>query len=218
MTKILLTLVIFMSFPFLASAQFDKGSILLGGQLAYSHYSTKYPQATTDASNYGSFIVSAGKAITENQVFGINLTYNPTSIDNYNNYGLVALNYKNTGYGIGVFYRKYKSLGKEFFLFGEAGAGYTGSSATGKDSTDKKLLDGSTNSGRIYLTPGIAYKISKKFFLELTIPDIFNAQYSNQKVSVPGTSYSNNTDQFSINTSLSSNPLNALGIGFRLIL
>lgn len=214
MTRILLTVLFAFLSTMIASAQFAKGSILLGGQLSYSNNDYK----TNDQHiSYGSFIVSAGKAISENTVVGINLTYNPAWVDKYFNYGVGPLKYKNSGYGIGIFYRKYKGLGKEFYLFGEAGAGYIGSTQSGKDDAGDELLTGHSNGGNMYLSPGVAYKISKKFFLELTIPNIFYAQYFSNSTDVQQTPpYNDKSNLFSISTSLSSNLLSNMAIGFRL--
>jgi hypothetical protein len=216
MTRILLTIVCILSLSYFANAQFSKGSVLLGGQLSYSNNDYK----TNDQHfSYGSFIISAGKAIAENTVFGINLTYNPAWVDNYYNYSVGPLKYKNAGYLIGIFYRKYKSLGKEFYLFGEAGGGYLGSSQSGKNEAGDEILTGHSSGGNIYLMPGIAYRISKKFFLELNIPNIFYAQYISNTTDVQQTPpYHDKSNLFSISTSLSSNPLNNLAIGFRLVL
>ena len=64
--------------------------------------------------------------MNENTIAGINLSYLPSSSTNYPNLREYPLKYRNNGYSAGVFYRKYKSLGKEFFLFGEASASMIG--------------------------------------------------------------------------------------------
>jgi hypothetical protein len=218
MTRILLTGIIILSFSFLASAQFNKGNILLGGNLSYTGNTSSGPGQPDLNSNYGNFSVSIGKALNENSVFGINISFSPNSTENNfgSNGGVLKL--INNNYSAGVFYRKYKSLGKDFFLFGEVGGGYTGSTGSTKDSSGNKLSTSSANGGNIYFYPGISYKISKKFFLELTIPNLIYASYSSNKFSDPQQSSPQKNTSFDISTSLSSNPLNSLGIGFRLII
>jgi hypothetical protein len=228
MTRILLVLIPFIFFSLVASAQFKKNNILLGGQLSYSYNSSSnsqppgYYSSNDQKVNSGNITISLGKALNENTVIGINLSYLPTSIHNYQAYGPAPLEYQNNGYAVGIFYRKYKSLGKEFYLFGQGSASYNWSDPSGKDSTGKKLFSGSSWSAGIDLFPGIAYRISKHFFLELSIPDLFVASYyKSNTVNQYGTVnevLTTKNDQFTISTSLSSNPLNALGIGFRLIL
>ena len=216
MTRILLAGLLAFLLTTTANAQVTKGSVLLGGQLSYNN--NDYTSNDQHVS-YGVFNISAGKAISENTVFGVNLTYSPAWVKNYYNYGVGPLKYTSNGYGIGIFYRKYKGLGKEFYFFGEAGAGYTGSNQSGKNDAGNKILSGHTYGGNIYLMPGIAYRISKKFFLEVTIPNLFFAQYQSNEIEVQQVpTYEDKNKLFYINTSLSSNYLSNLGIGFRLIL
>ena len=130
---------------------------------------------------------------------------------------MIPVSYHNNAYGLGIFYRKYKTLGKDFYLFGEAGAGYTFTSETGTDTLGVKQLTGSGNSGQLNFMPGIAYKISKKLFVEITIPAILVFQYSNSRSDYPNYAASNTKDhRFYVSTSLNSQSLFSLGIGFRL--
>jgi hypothetical protein len=205
------------SFSFLASAQFTRGNWLVGGTLSYNSSSQTY-LGTDQNIHSGNFDVSLGRAISENSVFGVKLGYIYSQQSNYYQGNLGPLDYKTKTYSIGIFYRKYKSLGKEFYLFGEAGAGYLGSNSSGIDDAGQKSLSGSGSGGQINFFPGIDYKISKKFFLEISIPNLFLAQYTSDKTDAINGSQPSKNDQFTISTSLSSGPLDALGIGFRLIL
>lgn len=226
MTRIIL-LPAFLFFSFIVDAQFKKNDILLGGQLYYTYNSVTntyanvvYPSGDYKNSN-GNITISTGKAINENTLFGIDLSYMATSSTNYPSLnGDILLKLKTNGFSAGIFYRKYKSLGKEFFLFGQISASYGWSNTSGKDSIGQELISGSTSMISANLYPGIAYRVSKHLFLELTIPSLINIGYakSNSSSHEQNLSQSNKNDQFSISTSLSSNPLNALGIGFRLIL
>ncbi|MEJ0083282.1 MAG: hypothetical protein WDM78_20550 [Puia sp.] len=226
MTRILLIPALLFS-SFIVNAQFKKNDILLGGQVSYTYYSTSitysnviYPPGDSKNSN-GNFTISAGKALNESTVFGINLSYLPYSYINYPSLnGDILLKFRTDGYSAGIFYRKYKSLGKEFFIFGEASASYGWSNSSGKDSIGQELISGSTSIILANLYPGIAYRVSKHFFLELSIPSLINIGYakSNNLSKEGSVSQTNKNEQFSISTSLSSNPFTALGIGFRLIL
>ena len=215
MTRILLSLLVTLSL-FSASAQFKKGDLLIGGDLSYSSNKTTSIYYTGEQkTNYGVFDISFGKALKENAVVGINLSYQP-NVNTYN-YGAGLITNRTDNYGIGIFYRMYKNLGKDFYLFGEVGGGYNGSTSSMTDSTGNKTSTGTGYGGRIYITPGIAYKISKKFFLELSIPEIFNAAYSSTKTKAGSVTISS-SDAFAAGVNIDSNPLNSLGIGFRLIL
>jgi hypothetical protein len=216
MARMLLSIVCFLSLSLFANAQFTKGSALLGGLVSFSsnQSSSDYTPEKSGTKN-GNFNISLGKAVRENAVLGIFVNYQYMEYK----YGITNGPYKisSNGYGIGVFYRLYKNLGKEFYLFGEAGGGYQGGNSTNYDSLGQKSSSGNSYGGQIYLYPGIAYKISKKFFVELSIPQLFNINYSSTKYE-SGTATVSTNDNFYINANLNSNPLSSLGFGFRLIL
>jgi hypothetical protein len=218
MNKILLTGLIFLSFSFLANAQFSKGSILLGGSINYSDskYTSNVPSSPEQKYNQANFSVSAGKAISENAVVGLILGYATSSTTNYSEFPYGPQPFRTNEYSIGVFYRKYKGLGKDFYLFGEADAFYSGGNQSTKDSTGSKISSVNSNGGSAAFQLGISYKISKKFMLDLSLPSLFSVSYSSNKSSSQGVTTSN--DQFAISTSLTSSPLSNLAIGFRLIL
>ena len=158
----------------------------------------------------GNFTISAGKAINENTVFGINLSYLPSLTNNYPSLNAdILLKYRTDGFSAGIFYRKYKGLGKEFFLFGEVSAFYSWSNTSGKDSIGQELISGSSYTISANLFPGIAYRVSKHLFLELSIPSLINVGYSksNTLSQEADLSQTSKNDQFYISTSLSSDPL-----------
>lgn len=212
MCKILLIGVLLLSSSFIASAQFNKGDVLLGGQLSYNSIQSDY--VPSQKSNNGNFTISFGKAIKVNEVFGINLSYSPGSQKNTdpNNF------YDNTfnSYSLGIFYRLYKPLSKEFYFFGEGGVNYLGLSSYSKNTTGDKISSGTANGGSIYIMPGIAYRISKKFFLEVSIPNLFAVTYLSHKTALNGITQTSAT--FNASASFISNPLSNIGIGFRLLL
>jgi hypothetical protein len=213
MTRLLLTLSIILTFSTIASAQFSKGNVLLLGTLSYSGSSSTY-NGTTTSNNGGVFSLSPGKAISENSVVGISLSYGFSS-----NSSTAPGNNKSNSYSIGVFYRKYKALGKDFYLFGAASAGYNGSTSSSTDDLGNKYASGNSNGGFIGFTPGIDYKISNKFLLEFSIPSIFYASYTSTKTTLQNQNPADlKSSQFGISTSLTSNPLSAIGVGFVLVL
>ncbi len=215
MCKTLLTIVLLFSFSFIASAQFNKGDLLVGGQLGYGSNKSSNGISPDTKNNGGNFSLSLGKALSSNSVFGFSLGYSPSSQSNYfTNFGYV--NYKYNTYSVGVFYRVYKTLAKDFYIFGSAGIGYQRTTTSGKDSTGNEFISGSGNGGSLSFVPGLAYRVSKKVFLEISIPQLFSASYTNQKTTQSGVTSSQ--DQFNIGANLSSNTLSNLGIGFTLVL
>jgi hypothetical protein len=215
MNRILPIAILSLFFSLCANAQFNKNDILLGGQISYYNATSSSTGNTDTKSNNGIFTISAGKAIKENRVFGLNVSYLPRAMNNY--YSTAGLlDYKSNGYSIGLFYRAYKSLGKDFYLFAEGSASYQGSTESGKDDTGAKVLTGSGNGGSIVIYPGISYKITKKFLLEISIPSLFSISYNSSQTTVPPNTSKNN--QFYVSSTLSSNLLQSVGIGFRIIL
>ena len=215
MNRIILSFAL-MFFIFSANAQFKKGDILLGGDLSYSGSKSTSQNYTGETKyNSGNFNISLGKAIKENVVVGINLDFQPVT-DTYNT-GIGLYTTQTNNYSFGIFYRVYKGLGKDFYIFGEAGGGYIGSTTSTKDSTGHEISTGSGNGGHLYISPGIAYKVSKKFFIELSIPQIFTLQYTSTNTKTDAVK-TETDDNFTAGINLNSSPLLDLSIGFRLIL
>ena len=218
MTRILLIPALF--FSFVSNAQFKKNDILLGGQLSYSYNSSnqKYVTGPTydNKATTGNFTINFGKALNENTVAGITLSYMPYSMNNYNVDGIIPTKFQDDGYAVGIFYRKYKNLGKEFYLFGQVSALYNWSNQSAKDSTGKEIQTGSSWLVGIDFAPGIAYKVSRHFFLELSFPDLINVEYSKSNAKTPQTNLA--YDRLNLSTSLSSGFLSSLGVGFKLVL
>jgi hypothetical protein len=216
MSKILFTLMTLLCSFTIANAQFSKGNILLAGTISYSSSSSTSSGtgAGTDQSNHnGYFSLSIGKAINENSVAGINFGYGHGSSSISPSQGGT----KSDAYSIGVFYRKYKAMGKDFFLFGEGRAGYSGSTGSATDNSGNQYASSHINTGFIEFYPGIDYRVSNKFLLEISIPSFFYVTYSASSNSDQNGQTSKGSS-FGISTSLASNPIYALGVGFVLVL
>src|SRR6476469_1944242 len=108
-----------------SSAQITKGSVLLGGGISGSHNKSDNSPLVTNYSSF-SFSPAVGLAIKENTVVGIRLSFYHSKSEqkggSYNNLQ------EQNGNSEGLFYRRYLSLGKKFYLFGEGTAFYTHSS------------------------------------------------------------------------------------------
>lgn len=208
-------------FSFATRAQIKKGAILLGGQLSYNDAVSNYSNSQPGQKNKSAvFNIAAGKALKENKVLGIAISYTHFNSDYiYNNNGNLYYNVNSNRYYLDVFYRQYKKLAKDFYLFGEIGAGYSGSKQTDTEipaNTKTRLTE---SGGRMYLTPGIAYRIYKKLQVELLIPQIAGVNYAVQKRTSATSSANNSTqNQFGFNTSLNASWLSNVGLGFRFVL
>lgn len=200
------------------NAQINKNAVLLGGDISFGTGKTSSSSTSTDQkSNNGSISLSLGKAIKENQVVGFNVGYFGQRTTNMFTGSDTATTQIN-GFEIGFFYRQYKMLAKDFYVFGQANALYRYSTST----SDYKLNPGNNykvnqNVAAVSVTPGLAYKIFKKTFVELSLINLASLSYSNAKnIHKDYTQKSNNV---SLTTAFSNNSdLGSVGIGFRFIL
>lgn len=199
------------------SAQIAKGSTLLGGQLSYSHSNIDYlPIQEAQKNNDATFDISVGRAFSENSIFGLNVGSSSSLRTNIYN-GATYVRTRNSYYNVGVFFRQYKSLARDFYFFADLGAGYIGWSQSDKDADGVEVRRVRSSGGQVSLTPGISYKLFKKFHLELLIPNIIAAQYSVSRSPIPQANDLKQKD-FSFFSNLKSTGLNSLGVGFRFIL
>lgn len=211
-TKILLAIVILFCIAATSNAQINKGRILVGGSISYSA-SKNQPVAGSKFEIFNSNIV-IGKVVNNNNVVGVIFSYGYTRGTFYN---IVD------SYNAGIFYRKYISLLKNLYFFGEMDATYNFSKTTsgifsnGMDGTRYR-----SNGVSFAFIPGISYSLCKRMQVELLMPNIVSLSYSGTKTDyTSSTSPSGSTvkgNNFSVSTNLNSNLLSNFGIGFKFIL
>src|SRR3569623_1444047 len=153
MTKrILVTLLTICCFSNFTNAQIKTSSVLLGGQIGYYSSDVSYSGSQpNEKNNNASFNISIGKALKENSVYGLNLTYSPVKVDNFYN-GANYISSKLNQYNLGIFYRKYKKLGKDFYFYTELGASYIYMKETNTDTLGTDLETIKQSGGQIFLT------------------------------------------------------------------
>lgn len=211
--KILASIIALVSCSFIVNAQIKEGSVLLGGQARYS--TTTYdnvPNQPVPKTHVAGVTVSIGKALKQNTVYGINLSYaNQFQANNWN--GSQFYDLKSVGYGAGIFVRKYKPLGKDFYFFGEIQAGYFGIKNSSKTISGDNSPISKTSSVQLALTPGVSYQLLKKLQVEITIPNIAGLSYTTNK----NNGYSVKQHNFEFNSTLDSFTFSNLGVGFRFV-
>src|SRR6185437_10729000 len=168
-TKILLSVAIFFFATIAANAQITEGKYLLGG-------SFNYYNSTGDHNNSINTIIQFGKAIKENTVVGVIGSFSGSK----NNYG--TSDYSIYNYSAGVFYRKYKSLGKNFYFLQEADAVFQHARGYGNyfDNVGQSLYANSNGAMLSYIL-GISYSATKHMQIELTMPNLANISFTNIK-------------------------------------
>lgn len=221
-SKFLLSLSVSFFSVIISNAQINPGKVFLGGGLSYANNkNTQSAQSPTYANYTYSYVnIQAGKFVKENTVVGIfgSYSYNKTSPVNS---GYTRLMQFNTG----VFYRRYKSLARDFYLFGEADISYAHSKnkqmfQPGGGPYD--IMNGISDGGSFSLLPGISYNLFKKMQVELLMPNIFSVGYMHTITEYtyinPPSSSKDKGDVFSVNANLNANFLSNFAIGFKFFL
>lgn len=189
MKKTLLFVCSFISFATISQAQITKGSILLGGNIGLSKGKTEGINTSNSRSQMLSFNPTVGLAVKDNWVVGIHAGFSdfeaePTisfSSDRDEEY-----------YSAGVFLRRYKALGKNFYLYGNGSINYNKVNRTYRSGnySDNYIQNYFGSKGvTLSVSPGITYTINKRFHLELSLVDLLTAGYS--KTQEQNLSYSN---------------------------
>ncbi len=198
---------------FYSNAQIKKGAIFLGGDIGGSAQKTKTNITTTDKQTGITISPVWGKAIKENLILGANAGFNFYTNDNTG----TASNQKQNSYGLGIFLRKYKQVGKSgFSLFFQGGIG--SSYYTLKTKGPAAYFD---DIKRYNITvnayPGISYTVNKKLQLETGFNNLLTLNYYTEKRDIGGGSpLKSKTNGFNISSSL--NNLSSLYVGFRVLL
>ena len=210
MKRIVLSTLILFCIASVANAQITKGTKLLGGNL-----STSLSKSDTEPLNrqFGITInPSLGFTYKDNHVIGFTATY-----------GHSDSRYQNTRsesdtYGAGVFYRRYLTLGKGFYLFGQANAGYTLYDA---DQYSHQSFNGQKsrqhNMG-ISLYPGVAFAVNKRIHLELGMNNLATLNYSTNTTKTYFPGFHSEAKYSGVNFYTNANPQSDLSVGFRIAL
>ncbi len=215
MKKVLLLTITLFAIILFASAQINKGSVLLGGGISLGKGKSTYETAgvpnNSNGSQYGvSIFPSVGLAIKPNTIVGINFNYghsqnkddNTSNKQEYNNFSA------------GAFLRRYLPLGKNFYLFGETGLGFSQSKNTYLGTYNQT----NKNTGiSLSLYPGVSYAVSKGFQLEVAINNLVSLSYNNQDQSnlTSNGTVTNSTNNKSISFTTNASTSAPLLVGFR---
>src|SRR6476469_734436 len=170
MKKALLLTTILFLFIAATHALITKGSILLGGDVGFGNKKTD----KSDLNKQNDFFIrpTIGLAVKDNLVAGILGNYTHTKTTNNASY----LTSDNTIAGGGLFLRRYFSVAKNFYLYGEGDLSYNYNKFIESTGIDSRL-DSRINAVTLSLAPGLAYAVSKKFHLELAFNNLVRAGY-----------------------------------------
>lgn len=193
-----------------AHSQILKGSTLLGGTLGFNISKIKTSDNKETNLNFSPVL---GKAISNNTVLGGSLRFAMYEINGSKT---------STNYGAGIFARKYKPLGKGFYLFGESNLRFDYGTNREYFGINQTIEEYKTRNYviSIGLNPGLSYEITKRLQLELVFQDLVSANYNWGKREGVGnaTWYNRKTNGFGLNSNISLNGISSIGIGIRFLL
>ena len=217
MKKVILFTIISCSLHSISKAQISKGSIFFGGGISINDTKYNNPSGNTQGikENVLSVTPAIGIAIKENLVAGIKLKYGHSE-NVYNSSPISLSENETTSYGGGIFLRKYLTLGKGFYVFGDGALEYT------KDKTTQNSMN--INAPTILshaeakgwnlglgFKPGVSYAVSKKFHLEAGLPNLLSLDYGRSKSS-------NSGKRTTFGLSSNAGSLSSFSFGFRVLL
>lgn len=214
-TKILLT-VMGVCFSVASTfAQINKGTVLVGGSLGMSLSSDHgYNSTFTQDTKEQFYLVrpSVGIAVKQNMVVGALLHYghNKTTDPGY-------FYSNNNDYGLGMFVRGYKNLGKGFYAFAQLNAGGRYARRESHYTAQLDYYISRSREVRVSLYPGIAYTITRRIQIEAGYYDIGYLSYTRTKInSSQGTLTTATRSSFLLGSSVSNLGGITLGIQFLL--
>lgn len=200
-----------------ASAQFTEGNKVLGLGLNFqtSKQEADAPAPFNRIENSLHFSTELGFATRENRLSGFFVGAG-FSNSKYEVPSFPSSNSSNKSYNVsgGYFTRAYRSLGKNFFVFGEGRASLNYSQQKNSSFNNPNFKQYGVNVG-VY--PGLAYKWNQKILFEIRFADFVNAGYSFTKYD-NGNNQTSTQNSFGIGTSLGLGYLNNIGIGARWII
>ena len=206
-------------FSILASAQISKGSTFLGGSLGFNSASSKNDNQFPSESKLSGWSIRPqfGKAIRENRIFGVFLDFGRSSSENTNGGQIQKEDF--SGYGGGVFYRRYFPFSSRFLLFGEGSLGLNiGSGEREQNNVLRSEIERTSVGAGV--TPGLSFAAGKRVYLEASLNSLFNINYQSeeQKDLATNGSVVNTRTNKQFGLGFNANGFSALSVGLRWIL
>jgi hypothetical protein len=216
--KSLLVLVCIFSLAASTKAQINKGSVWLGGNIGYSESENKFQSMNNSDIKTIAFKPAAGKAIKENLIAGVTLTYAKSSSKS-DPTGSYNSEKTDKTIGGGVFLRRYIPVVNRLYVFGQVDAGYYNSKSTIEEATSATTKN-KTNikgwSAAISVTPGVSYAINNKLHLETGFNSLFSTVYGKSKSTSTNPDLVGKTKLFTTGINLEN--ASAFYIGFRFLI
>lgn len=191
-------------------AQIARGTKLLGGSFGTSL--SKSENTPRSKSTYYIISPSVGFTIKENTVLGVN-----ASFSHFNDTYQQTRDERDSYYG-GVFYRRYLTLGKGFYLFGQGNLGYN---LTDHDKYSHQTFNGEklrAHGVGFSVFPGLTFAAGKRLHLELGINNLVALNYSTGTTKFYSSGFYSEAKQSGVSFTADADPESNLMVGFRFAL
>jgi hypothetical protein len=193
MKKVILSIAVLSGLALGASAQTEKGKVILGGAASYE--SVKSDADGAKASENLSIVPNVGFFVANNVAIGTGIGYEYSKTATANPFGF------NEAFVVSPFGRYYQDLGGSFKFFGQLSVPLAFGSVKGVDAngeTGDKV--GSSNSIGVAVSPGFAFFPTRKIGIEFALRGISYESYrvkDGNDNDLEGAGY----DRFSVGTS-----------------
>lgn len=194
----------------ITNAQITRGTVLVGGNAGTS-ISQSDAEPRTKYTNYN-INPAIGFTIRDNHVLGVDAGFGHIG------YASQETRDERDTYYAGMFYRRYFSLGKGFYLFGQGNAGYT---LTDADRYSHQSFGGRktrSNAVGVSLYPGVAYTVNRRVHLEIAMSNLVNLSYGSGTVKDYAPGVHTEWKESGFNFFTNANPQSNMAVGFRIAL
>lgn len=196
-----------------ASAQMEKGTVLVGGNLSVGTYNYTYNGAESKTTSFG-IAPSIGWAYSRNRFLGFSLSYA---------YSKQSADYKTNTFGAGAYMRQYFPVAKSLYLFAHEGLNFSTNKGSGILGTTLQVdRDTKGWSASLGVSPGLAYDLTKKIQLEVSLNNLLGVGYSHSTgTDIPqggGAKIETQANNFSFNSNADPAQLTTLSVGVRFTL
>lgn len=224
MIKIYTLSLLFFLTSLFATAQFDIGQKVVGGNVGFTTTTTDnyYRMGTSVKQVFFSVSPSIAKFTKSNQLCGIGLYYNYLHQQTRGNYSTDPNDYSHY-IGLNLFSQHFFTLAPKFYfsVIGTGSLGYSFGSNTYRSGVNEINKKSSGYNINIGLAPGLSYRIIPRLLFDAYLNNFLYAGYTHsqvkENVNVPAVvkGYANS---FTVSSSLGNTSLGNIGVGFRWLL
>lgn len=197
------------------SAQFTAGDKYLTGTIGFNSNKTT-SGANSEIKGFGlEFSPAFIKFRTENKTIGFRLLSGYSHAETTS--GTNHEDSKQYNIGAGVFVQRYFSLGNKFYFLLEPGISLAyGSTKNVHSAFAVTTMESKMYGARAYLTPGIGYKLTDRFIMNLNFANVVALSYTHQKseTTVANNTSGSKSNSFGFQSSLNNTSVGNLGITF----